>query len=210
MKTLSTILAALALVVWIAGAAEESPRVSPAIAHVVKLHESGVNEDVMLAYAKGTEVPKPTAEEIIYLNEKGVSKDVMIALLNKTPVPAPATNGSGRILAKPVYEQAHRDLPPAVEQTPPVTETVVQVQQPAPAATYVTPPPVYYAPLYYDPWPRFSIGFGFGHWWGHGHHHHWGHHGHHWGSHGGGGHHGRGGGHHGGGGRGTIGGAIRR
>src|SRR5687768_8970244 len=86
--------------------ADEGVQVSPAISQVVKLHESGVSEDVIMAYARGSDVPKPTAEEIIYLSQKGISKDVMMALVTKqvAPAPAPATShGSGRVLAKPVY-----------------------------------------------------------------------------------------------------------
>ena len=184
------VIALIASAAWNQPAIADDVKVSPLIAEVAKLHESGVGEDVLVAYVKGTtEIPRPTADEVIFLKDKGISKDVLLALLSRSPKvmseSAASANGSGRILAKPRYEQSVRELPPAVAPAAPATQsapTVVQVQP----ATVITAPPtvVYPAPrYYYDPWPVFSIGLGLGHWW-HGGHHGWGH-GHHGGHHGG-------------------------
>lgn len=158
----------------------ELAKVSPSVAQVVKMHESNVATDVLLAYVKETPIPKPNAEEVLYLSEKGVGKDVIVAMLSKrvwAEAPAPGATPP----------QTQTQLPPAVTPAQPAPQTVV-VQQPAPTVTYVTPPPVYYAPRYYDPWPRLSIGIGLGHFWHHGPHwgHYWHGHRHHW-------HHGHGG-----------------
>jgi hypothetical protein len=145
--------------------------VSPSIAQIVKMHESGVAADVLLAYVKETPISKPGAEEVLYLTEKGISKDVIVTLLSKRVW---ADNVAPQSQPAPVQTQAQAQtqLPPAVAATQPASQSVVYVQQPAPPVTYVTPAPYYYSPWYYDPWPRFSIGIGLGHGWYGGHHWH--------------------------------------
>jgi hypothetical protein len=165
---------------FLASQAAEAPKVSPSIAQVVKLHESGVSAEVLLAYVKETPISKPNADEVLYLTEKAIPKEVVVAMLSKrvwADMPAAQSQPA------PAQAQTQSQLPPAVTTRQPATQTVVYVQQPTPAVTYVGAPAYYpgyyYRPWYYDPWPAFSIGFGFGHAWHHG---HWGHH-HHGGIH---------------------------
>lgn len=143
----------------------DAPRISPSIAQVVKMHQSGVAPDVLLAYVKETPVSKPSAEEVLYLTEKGIPKDVIVAMLSKrvwSDTPAPQSQPP---------PQTQTALPPAVAPAQ-AAQSVVYVQQPAPVVTYAAP---YYYPYYpyYRPWygPSFSIGIGLGHYWG-GHHWH--------------------------------------
>ena len=211
------LLSIAAAIVVVAASSHAQPTVkasvSPSIAEVVRLHNSGISEDLMLAHIRNSTTPQPSADEILYLHEAGVSKSVITAMIQGgqsrkvevtvEPTPSgPKSIGSGRLLAKPEWEQSayaadaaavpHSQTEvvetPAQQQSSAPTPAPVYVQQPAPV--YVTPAPVvsYYAPRYYDHYdwyrPGFSIGFGFGHgWgghgWGHRHYHHWG--GHHWG-----------------------------
>lgn len=209
---------AAVLIAWDSGAASP-PKVSPALTQVVKLSESGVAEDVVLAYIHNSRVPKPNADEIIYLHEAGVSKTVVMALLAKNgasetagtqPVARAESStpqgASERVLARPEYAQTS----PAVS-----APTRVYVESPPPVYVQPTPPTVVYAPAYppsyaygyadypypyyggYYAGPSLALGFSFGGHHGFG-HHGFGHHsfGHHFGGHHSG--HGFGGGHHGG------------
>jgi len=164
----------------------DAAKISPSIAQVVKMHESGVAPDVLLAYVRETPVSKPNAEEVLYLTEKGIPKDVIVTLLSKrvwTETPAPQSHEPAP--AQP-QAQTQTALPPAVATTQPTTQSVVYVQQPAPV-TYVGAPYYPYYPYYSSYYPYYypsvavGIGFGYGYGWGHG----WGGHGH-W--HGGGNH----------------------
>lgn len=169
-------------------AAEDAAKISPGIAQVVKLHESGVGADVLLTYVKETPITKPNAEEVLYLTEKGIPKEVIVALLTKrvwtdnppaqsqaAPAPAPAQ--------QPAQAQTQQQLPPAVATAQPATQSVVYVQQPP--VTYAAP---YYYPYYgypysyyYPYYPSVSVGIGLGYWggwYGGGHHWHGGGHGH--------------------------------
>ncbi len=171
----------VALSAWFTVNYLAAAEVSPGLAQVVKLHESGVGPEVLLAYVKETPISKPNADEVLYLTEKGIPKEAIIALLSKrvwSETPAPQSQPA----------QTQSQLPPADTKSPPATQTVVEVQQPAPTVTYVSPPPYYpypyyypyYRPSYYNPWPAFSVGVGIGlghawhhgHGWHHGHHHH--------------------------------------
>lgn len=200
---------------------DDGQKISHGLAEVVKMVESGVAEEVVLAYIKNSPVPKPNADELISLHEAGVPKSVMMALVSKNGASsatavASAPAESGRVLAKPVYEQ------------PPAAAPSVVYVQPAPVYVQRDPVVVYsapsYLPSYYDypyyrsyySWPAVSLGFSFGHHlfghhgghhglWHHGHHgghHSFAHHGGHgifhhgFGGHHGGGHHGHGGGIH--------------
>ena len=162
--------------------AADASKISPGIAQVVKLHESGVGPEVLLSYVKETAIPKPNAEEVLYMTEKGIPKDVIVTLLSKkvwSDTPAPQSQ------PQPAAAETRTALPPAVSSAQPATQSVVYVQQPAPTVTYVGAP--YYYPYYpyypYYSYPAVSVGIGFGYGWG------WGHgwHGSGWGHHGGGG-----------------------
>ncbi|HKQ39876.1 MAG TPA: hypothetical protein VJ063_17490 [Verrucomicrobiae bacterium] len=150
----------------------DASKVSPSIAQVVKMHDAGVADDVLLAYVKETPISKPSAEEVLYLTEKGIPKDVIVTLLSKrvwTETPAPQSQPQSTQQAQP-----QSALPPAVAPAQPATQSTVYVQQPAPVVTYVAPAPYYYYP-YYRPYyygPTFSFGIGLGHSWGGSHWHH--------------------------------------
>src|SRR5262245_21502426 len=69
-------------------AATASTSVNPAVAQIVKMHDSGVPEDVILAHVQKAAVSAPNADEIIYLHEAGVSKAVITALIEKNHAPS--------------------------------------------------------------------------------------------------------------------------
>jgi hypothetical protein len=165
----------------------DASKISPGIAQVVKMHEAGVAPEVLLSYVRETAVPKPNAEEVLYMTDKGIPKDVIVTLLSKkvwSDTPAPQSQPQ----PQPAATENHSTLPPAVSTAQPATQSVVYVQQPAPAVTYVGAPYYYpyypYYPYYSYPAVSVGIGFGYGYGWGHGWHGGgWGH------SHGGGGIH---------------------
>ena len=68
------------------------PRVSPGIAQLAKLRDTGLTEEVMVAYVQNSSVPKPNAEELIYLHERGIPPVVMTALLKRVDAPPPTVN----------------------------------------------------------------------------------------------------------------------
>ena len=184
--------------------------VSPSVAEVVRLHKAGTPEEVMLAYVRNSAVAPLKSDDVLYLNDAGVSKTVIMAMLKQprqqTVEASPAAThvGSGRLLAKPEWEQsvnaakAPADSEPSTT-TGTTTSEATPVAKTAPVVTAPLTPPApvvrnYYAPGYYPyygyyDWyrPSISIGLGFGSYWGHGHYH--GYHGH--------GIHYSGGGHHG-------------
>src|SRR5689334_9043542 len=92
---------AFVLIATLALRAADLPRVSPAITQIVKMHDAGVGEDVMLAYVQNSTVPKPNVDELIYLHEAGVSKTVVTTLLSRrdavaqTQITAPETSATG-------------------------------------------------------------------------------------------------------------------
>ena len=164
---------------------------------IVKLHDAGVSEDVILAHVQSSAAPRPTADDIIYLHEAGVPKGVITALIQK-----PRTGSSDRMVARTQWQES-----PAPE--PSTTAPVVEAPLAAPAyvepsPVYVTDPPAIYYPYTYYPytyypytyysyssypyydwgcWPTFGVGLGLGYYWGscwggwghHGHDHHDGH-----------------------------------
>ena len=185
-------------------------KVGPVVSEVVKLHQSGLSEDLMLAHVRNSANRAPTADEIIYLHDAGVSESVIKEMIlqggspRTAEQPVASSGGPSRVLTRPQWEDpgyvspavspATQEAAPAATSAPATAPATVQVQtQPvyvtSPTVVAAYPPRYYYPyysyPYYYD-WyrPSLSIGFGFGHYWG-GHHHH----GHHWGH---GGHHGHG------------------
>src|SRR6185503_10105213 len=61
----------------------EATTVAPEFSQIVKLHDAGVSEDVMLLHVQNSAAPSPTADDIIYLHEAGVPKGVITALILK-------------------------------------------------------------------------------------------------------------------------------
>src|SRR5262245_22110656 len=123
--------------IWISGASlrleanqaenEAASKVSPDLAKVIKLFESGVGEDVVLAYVRSSPVPKPTADEIVYMHQAGIPSSVIVALLSK--------NGTANTSAAPeAVNSAHTATKPAYEQSASTSPSVVYVDR-SPAYT---------------------------------------------------------------------------
>jgi hypothetical protein len=167
----------------------DESKLSPASQKVAKLLQAGMDEKVIVAYVKNNPAAKaPTAEELIYLNELGVTAPVLTALLTETKkAPAPAREVAAVIPAAPAEKvevsSNYTPIPGApprqvdgstVVSTPVAAPAPVIVQQPAPQVVYAQPAPVIVhapPPVYYDPAPRITFGFGFGHFGHFGHHH---------------------------------------
>ena len=106
---------------------------SPALQEIVKLAESGVDDDVILAYIQNSPVPfNPTPEEIIYLTDIGLSDVVITAMVNHRRDQPQA--------AQPPANVAPAVTPP--QATPPPAAASSQA---APAATYNPEPQVVYS-----------------------------------------------------------------
>lgn len=182
------------------------PRVSSGIAQLAKLRETGLTEEVMVAYVQNSSIPKPNAEELIYLHERGVSSAVITALLKRNDTPAPTVNfAQAPEQAEPVEQQAaSRPIIVGSERAVAQSPTVIHIGSGGYAPRYNES---YFAPYFGAPYPGsfysssaylspiYSVGRGFGHFgrghFGHhsGHHHsrhggHQGHHGHRWSGHG--------------------------
>ena len=190
------------------------PQVSPAIAQLAKLQQSGVNQEVMLAFVQNSSVPKPNAEELIYLHEQGVATSVITSLLNRKDAPVAATASAASAPTVPANQPTPNPAPtePLIVGSAPSQPQSSVIYFPASGSHYVPR----YNESYFAPYfgtypfvgPTFSVGVGFGHYghFGHyrGHHggwrHHQGHHslhhGHHSASHHSG-HHGHHSGHYG-------------
>jgi hypothetical protein len=124
---------------------------SSALQEVVKLAQSGVGDDVILAYIQNSPTAfSPTPDEILYLTDLGISDVVVTALVNHhssqpqvaaQPAPAPAANGPTAMAAPtqaaPIPAEAtYNPEPPMVYGAAPVVE-------------YATPPPaVEYSSFY--------------------------------------------------------------
>lgn len=175
-------------------------------AKVVRLVQAGIDEKVIVAYAKQNAQSKPlAADELLYLHELGVSAPVLTAILGEpkkieTPRTAPPVAGSAEnveVSANYVPQPAPQAQisGSAVISTPPAQAPVIVTQPAPPTVVYAQPAPVIVEtlpPEYYYTRPSISFGFGFGHFGhhGHGHGHHsifrHGHHGGHFGGHHGG------------------------
>ena len=166
-----------------------------------KVVQSGVGEEVVLTYIKSNPPKKtPTADEVVYLHELGLSDNGIVTLLDAAPKISLSQNVEALAPASTVTMPQGNATPataqqPAAPSTPTASPApaatgnavisapapTVVYTQPAPTTVYVQRPPVvtYVEPY---PYPRFSIGFGFGpafyghHHWGHYHgysHHRW-------------------------------------
>ena len=171
----------------------DESKLSPASVKVVRLLQAGLDEKVIVAYAKNNPTPKKavSAEELVYLHELGVSSPVLMAMLTPAkkaltalaPVPVMIAPEKAEVTSNYAPLQGARQPAEvngsAVISTPVSAPAPVIVQQLA--LIYTQPAPVIVetpAPVYYESRPTFSFGFGLGH---------FGHHG--GGHHGGGGHH---------------------
>src|SRR5437764_4727840 len=66
-----------------AGAAAVPANISPGAADVIRLAESGVGDDVVLAYIQNSQATfNLGADDLLYLRDVGLSSPVMTAMLN--------------------------------------------------------------------------------------------------------------------------------
>src|SRR5437762_14007814 len=66
-----------------AGATTVATNISPAAADVIRLAESGVGDDVVLAYIQNSQSTfNLGADDVLYLRDVGVSSTVITAMLN--------------------------------------------------------------------------------------------------------------------------------
>jgi hypothetical protein len=111
---------------------------SPNVAEVVKLAESGSSDEVMLAYIQNSPSTFDlTADQILYLRDIGLSSPVIAAMLNRDSM----LRGQPQPPTQPMYPPATQ---PAVAPPPVPAPAPVPVEAPpvvAPAPVYVSTPP---------------------------------------------------------------------
>src|SRR5436189_1946211 len=57
---------------------------SPAVGEVVRLAESGVGEDIIIAYIQNSQAPfEVSADQVLYLRDIGLSSQMITAMLNR-------------------------------------------------------------------------------------------------------------------------------
>jgi len=138
-----------------------SPRASPALAEIIKLIQSGVDESVVLAFIDNTTTPfDPSADDILYLNDLGVSSKVITALLRQSKIlrkqMSEADDGAPPVVIAPTpadagvpgsSPEAATLVAPAELAAVPVTEAQeASTLAAAPAPIVVNPAPVYVLP----------------------------------------------------------------
>jgi hypothetical protein len=155
-----------------APAAVAAVNLPPNVAEVVKLVQSGVGDDVVVAYVKNAQTPyNLSANDIISLKNYGVSSGVISAMLNRDlvlrsqpgPVSSPAAATSapgsppGSIPNAPIAPMAPTVAPTVAPvpsaPAPPTTSTIIE-QAPPPAQVEVVPispgPSYYWVPGYWS------------------------------------------------------------
>jgi hypothetical protein len=118
-------------------------KLSERLQEVVKLAQSGVGDDVIVAYIQNYPGSfDPTPDQILYLTDLGISDVVVTALVNHhvTPAPAPAPSPTVATVAPP----AQGPVMPGPTEMP--SETTYNpepplVYNPPTTVEYVTPPP---------------------------------------------------------------------
>jgi hypothetical protein len=118
---------------------------SDRLQEVVKLAESGVGDDVILAYIQNSPVAfNPTPEEIVYLTDVGLSDVVITALVHHKgtqvaaqPAPTPANPATVQGTPVPTPQQPQVLAPEATYNPEPQV-----VYSSPPVVQYVNPPPV--------------------------------------------------------------------
>lgn len=135
---------------------------TPGLADVIKMAQSGVAEEIIVEFVKKSQYDyQLTADEVIYLNDLGISTNIVSAMLTKPvnrdtaaapaqPEPAPAPQAAPPPTNPPPAEAAPQPAPqPQVEAQPQPaqvqTQVVVQTQ---PVTVVAAPTPVY--TYYYD------------------------------------------------------------
>ena len=137
--------------------AAQPARLSFGVEEVVKMHQNGVEPDVILNYIENSSVPYHlSAEEVVRLHDIGVPSPVITTLIRHgAKVQQQAAAASAQIQQKAVEEAKaasanFNPYSPTVYVPPPVTYTYSY-------PTYVnTAYPAYYYPSYYYSYPRYS------------------------------------------------------
>jgi hypothetical protein len=113
------------------------PDLSPGTAQVVKLAQSGVGDDVVLAYVQNSQVPfNLSADGVVYLKDLGVSDAVTAAMINHD-----------KALPQPTqYNYDQRAYPPANPGAAPepIYQPPIQAQPPVAQPDQSAPPPPAY------------------------------------------------------------------
>ena len=120
-------------------AASAAVALSPAAADVVRLAESGVSAEVLIAYIKNSSAPfNLSADAILYLKDQGMASEALTAMLNHdAPAPGatpPPPGGQYAYDQKP-YAPTTLPPPPLTEQVPPPTQPLPEQPVPAPIQT---------------------------------------------------------------------------
>src|ERR1041385_4946019 len=109
------------------GQTPAAPAVSPAVSEVLRLAESGVSEDVVLAYINNSPSGfNLTSDQILYVRDVGLSSQVITAMLNR----------DAALRTQPQPSQPVPEPEPAPAPTVPVEAPLT------PPATEVAAPPV--------------------------------------------------------------------
>ncbi|MDB6020866.1 MAG: hypothetical protein JWQ04_723 [Pedosphaera sp.] len=126
-----------------------SATISPLAADLVRLAESGVSEEVQLAYVHNAQGRFDlSADAILYLKDEGIATPVVTEMLNhdRAVVPNPQTS-TKYVYDQKVYAPTTPSLPPPpiTEQVPPppVALPTPSAPPPAPVPIPATPPPAY-------------------------------------------------------------------
>lgn len=151
---------------------------------VVKLHQSGADPSVIMAYVDNlTLATPPSADEIIALRNHGLSPDIISAYIKRAhqlqaqaPAPAPAapqSNMTGPVV--PSTPMINLQPVPIYIYSQPQPNPIVYSTYTSPSYIYVNPPKYHYAPYYtypglsssYQNWsswasPRFGYSWYFG------------------------------------------------
>jgi hypothetical protein len=148
----------------------EPPKISPALAEVVRLIQANVSPDVVLAYITNSSQPFFIgASEIVYLHDLGAPGAIVTSLINMDSTPEMQARKQAAIAVKP--------LPPGVALNQPApniypVRTAVTPPQNPPApvpvergandgATYLSPPPSDTTVTYNYPQPAAEVNYSY-------------------------------------------------
>ncbi len=116
-----------------AAATGTGANLSPGAAEIVKLAQSGVSDDVMVAYIQKSQAPFNLSQDnVIYLKDLGLSSAVMTAMLS---------HDSALAGQQPQYNYNQQLYPPTI--SPPITGTDVPPTEPTVPPDQNVPPPAY-------------------------------------------------------------------
>jgi hypothetical protein len=128
----------------------QTAKLSPAVADVVRLVESGVNEEVVKSYVKNSATSYPlSADDILVLNQRGVPSEVIVAMLTR----------SGELRAQRVSAMAAAMPLPAPAQPGPVYAQSAPAYPAAQSAVYATEPAYPTTYNYYYPYPNYGYSY---------------------------------------------------